>query len=63
MGESEAYHLFSFPSYLRVTNGNLVALTFASAEEIFFFFSPEKVKLNLHLLGSLPRGRHEEQFI
>lgn len=58
-GESEPRYLFSFPSYLRVTNGNLVLLTFTSAEEIFFFFSIEAVKLNLYLLGSLPRRRHK----
>lgn len=34
-------------------------LTFTSAEEIFFFFSTEEVKLNLRLLGSLPRRRHK----
>lgn len=59
VGESEPRYLFSFPSYLRVTNGNLVLLTFMSAEEIFFFFSIEAVKLNLYLLGSLPRRRHK----
>lgn len=59
VGESEPHHVFTFPSYLRVTNENLVLLTFTSAEEIFFFFSTEAVKLNLHFLGSLPRRRHK----
>lgn len=59
MGESEPHHLFTFCSYLRVTNGDLVVLTFTSAEEIFFFLFTEAVKFNLHLLGSLPRRRHK----
>lgn len=58
VGESEPRYLFSFPSYLRVTNGNVVMLTFTSAEEIFFLFSTEAIKLNFSLLGSLPRRRH-----
>ena len=59
MGESEPHHLFTFSSYLRVTNGDFIVLTFTSSEEIFFFLSTEAVKLNLHLLGSLPRRRHK----
>lgn len=58
VGESEPRYLFSFPSYLRVTNGNVVMLTFTSAEEIFSLFSTEAIKLNFSLLGSLPRRRH-----
>lgn len=59
MGESEPHHPFTFSSYLRVTNGDFIVLTFTSSEEIFFFLSTEAVKLNLHLLGSLPRRRHK----
>ena len=59
MGESEPHHLFTFSSYLRVTNGDFIVLTFTSSEEIFFSLSTEAVKLNLHLLGSLPRRRHK----
>lgn len=59
VGEWEPHHLFTFPSCLRVTNGNLVMLTFTSAEEIFLFFFTGAVKLNFHVLGFLPTRRHK----
>lgn len=42
-----------------MTNGNLVMLTFTSAEEIFLFFFTGAVKLNFHVLGFLPTRRHK----